>query len=69
MRPDRKRDRHNRPPSPFRDRIREGVLERFSLCCRRWLHIGEFRTAPRVKHGRLYRCKLCYREQQQAKVA
>lgn len=57
---DRKRDRHNRPPSPFRDRVRDGVLERFALCCRQWLHISEFRPAPKVKHGRLYRCKLCY---------
>lgn len=42
------------------DRVRNGVIERFSRCCQRWLWIGEFRKAKHVKHGRLYRCKACY---------
>ncbi len=43
----------------FRDRVRNGALERYSRCCNEWLPITEFRRAPLVKHGRLYRCKLC----------
>ncbi len=43
----------------FRDRVRSGTLERFSRCCNEWLPITEFRRARAVKHGRLYRCKLC----------
>lgn len=48
--------------SKFRDRVRDGAIERFSICCKQWLAIGEFRKAKNVKHGRLYRCKLCYAE-------
>ena len=47
-------------PSPFRDRVVNGVIERFSRCCKAWLVITEFRRAPIVKHGRLYRCKACF---------
>lgn len=46
----------------FRDRVRNGIIERRSRCCGEWLPLTEFRRSAPAKHGRLYQCKLCYNE-------
>lgn len=49
-----------RKPSPFRDRVRNGWLERKCRKCGDWALMSEFVRNAAVKHGRLYTCKVCH---------
>lgn len=41
------------------DRVTMNGIERCCRRCSEWLLLVEFERAPKVKHGRLYVCKLC----------
>lgn len=52
--------RPGRSPHQFRDRVRNGWLERKCRKCGDWALMSEFVPNRNVKHGRLYTCKVCH---------